>query len=105
VRSGRLPEIIRENSPLNQWLNASPHRISPRRWLTFVQEDNVRPATRNGISAKRRGGWSIVRLMMAAAKGLGRERMKLGDFVRLSELQNEVASDGSLHVVAGWVDG
>jgi len=70
-----------------------------------VQEDNVRPATRNGISANRRGGSSIVRLMMAAGKCLGRERMKLGDFVRLSELRNEVASDGSLHITAGWVGG
>ena len=100
-----LSEIIRENSSLNQEVNGSPREISRGGWLTFVQEDNVRPATRNGISAKRGDGSSIVRLMMAAAKCLGCERMKLGDFVRLSELQNEVASDGAFRVTAGWVDG
>jgi len=65
----------------------------------------MRRATKNGFSGGERGGGAIVRLMMAAGKCLSRERMKLGDFVRLSELQSEVASDGSQRIVASWVDG
>jgi len=42
---------------------------------------------------------------MAAGKCLSHERMKLGDFVRLSELRNEVASDRSGRITAGWLGG